>query len=214
MPLGKADPFDHPEFLFELKYDGFRSIAVIEYGRCTLYSRNGHPFSSFSGLARQIGEMFSDRTLVVDGEIVCFDNKGCPQFNQLLFRRGEPCLVAFDLLRLDRIDLRPERLIDRKMELRRVVGAGTSPILYADHVDGSGIALFKKACELDLEGIVAKHKHSPYAPERDKTWLKIRNRSYSQWAGRDELFERERHQEPVAGWHSCALASEVEATST
>jgi hypothetical protein len=69
-----------------------------------------------------------------------------------------------------------------------------------------GIALFEKACELDLEGIVAKHQHAPYDPEKS-TWFKIRNPNYSQMVGREELFERERHREPVPGWHTCALAS-------
>jgi hypothetical protein len=56
MPLGrKLLPFDGPAYLFELKYDGFRAIAVVEYGRCTLYSRNGHSFASFRDLATRIG---------------------------------------------------------------------------------------------------------------------------------------------------------------
>jgi hypothetical protein len=58
MPLGRrAEPFDHPDWLFELKYDGFRSLAVIEYGRCNLYSRNGHEFNSFADLALRIGNV-------------------------------------------------------------------------------------------------------------------------------------------------------------
>ena len=101
--------------------------------------------------------------------------------------------------------MRPEQLLDRKHELQRITG-GNSPLVYADHIEASGIALFEKCCDLDLEGIVAKHKHAPYDPERP-TWVKIRNRYYSQTVGREELFERERHREPVAGWHSCALAA-------
>ena len=65
---------------------------------------------------------------------------------------------------------------------------------------------FGKACELDLEGIVAKHQYAPYDPERP-TWFKIRNQSYSQMVGREELFEQDRHKEPVPGWHTCALAA-------
>jgi hypothetical protein len=69
------------------------------------------------------------------------------------------------------------------------------------------VPLFERVCELDLEGIVAKHKYGPYVVEREQsTWFKIRNRSYSQMVGREELFERERHSEPVPGWHSCDLA--------
>ena len=65
-------------------------------------------------------------------------------------------------------------------------------IIYADHIEGSEVALFEKCCELDLEGIVAKYKHAPYDPEKS-TWFKIWNRKYSQMVGREELFERERH---------------------
>jgi len=59
---------------------------------------------------------------------------------------------------------------------------------------------FEKACELDLEGIVAKHQHAPYDTEKS-TWFKIRNPTYSQMVGREELFERERHREPVPVAH-------------
>jgi bifunctional non-homologous end joining protein LigD len=150
--------------------------------------------------------MLMPRTAVLDGEIVCLDKHGHCQFNDLLFRRREPCFIAFDLLQINGKDLRRERLLDCKQELRRIVGGVMPPLMYADHIYEYGTALFGKACELDLEGIVAKHQHAPYDPERP-TWFKIRNRSYSQMVGREELFERERHREPVPGWHSCALAS-------
>src|SRR6266487_4856922 len=66
---------------------------------------------------------------------------------------------------------------------------------------------YQRVCELDLEGIVAKQKSAPYVTKREQsTWYKILNRGYSQKDGREELFERERHSEPVAGWHVCALA--------
>jgi bifunctional non-homologous end joining protein LigD len=205
MPLGrKAEPFDHSEWIYELKYDGFRALAVVEYGTCTLFSRNGHPFASFSELASRIGYGLMPRSVVMDGEIVCLDDEGRCQFNDLLFRRGETRFVAFDLLQVNGKDLRAERLIDRKHELRRVT-PGVSSIIYAEHIERSGIALFDKACELDLEGIVAKDGRAPY-DRRQTTWFKIRNREYSQMVGREEVFERERHQEPVAGWHSCSLA--------
>jgi len=89
--------------------------------------------------------------------------------------------------------------------LHMVFGRGRVSI-YADHIEAAGTALFDKCCELDLEGIIAKDKHAPYNPERP-TWFKIRNRKYSQMVGREELFESERHREPVPGWHSCALAA-------
>src|SRR5581483_9973566 len=132
------------------------------------------------------------------------DRKGRPQFNELLFRRGTPTFVAFDLLFDGDRDLRHERLTDRKLELRRILGSTESSLMYADHVEQFGSALFQKACQLDLEGVVAKQKSAPYIASAERTtWFKIRNRRYSQWVGRHELFERERHREPVAGWHSC-----------
>jgi len=206
MPLSRrALPFDHPEYLFELKYDGFRSLVVIQNGRTHLISRNGHPFNSFTDLRKQISFPFAGKT-VLDGEIVCLDRRGKPQFRDLLFHRGEPCFFAFDLLMSDGKDLRTERLTDRKHELRRLMSkVPESRMRYADHIEQHGTALFQRVCEMDLEGIVAKHSLAPYTTERT-TWFKIKNRSYSQMQGREELFERERHREPVAGWHSCELA--------
>jgi bifunctional non-homologous end joining protein LigD len=203
MPLLKrAAPFDHSDWLFELKYDGFRALAVIEHGRVQLLSRNGHPFASFSALAESISDSLPNVRAVIDGEICSLNRRGRPQFKNLLFRRGNPpCFFAFDLLTCDGKDLRTERLTDRKQELRRLVAktAPPFPLRYTDHVDGSGTALFERVCELDLEGIVAKQKSAPYVTEREQsTWFKILNREYSQKDGREDLFERERHKEPVA----------------
>jgi bifunctional non-homologous end joining protein LigD len=123
MPLLKRPlPFDDPEWLFELKYDGFRALALIEHGHAQLLSRNGHTFASFADLAKNIATSIpSTRMTVLDGEIVCVDRKGKPQFRDLLFHRGDPCFFAFDLLTLDGKDCRMERLIDRKQELRRLL---------------------------------------------------------------------------------------------
>ena len=105
-------------------------------------------------------------------------------------------------------DLRSEKLTDRKHELRRLLTkASASRILYADHIERHGMALFQRICEMDLEGIVAKHSFGVYVTEQERTiWFKIRNRTYSQMAGREELFERERHKDPAPGWHCCELA--------
>jgi bifunctional non-homologous end joining protein LigD len=146
---------------------------------------------------------------VLDGEIVCVDDTGRPQFADLLFRRGDPCFFSFDLLMRDGHDWRSAALMDRKQELRRLLAGASAdaPLKYADHVEGAGIALFERVRELDIEGIVAKHKYAPYGTSReDSMWYKIRNRDYSQMQGREQLFERDRHREPVAGWHSCELA--------
>jgi len=110
MPLSRRPaPFDHPEWIFELKYDGFRCLAVIQNGRAQLISRNGNAFNSFEDLRKGMILPFAGKT-VLDGEIVCLDKRGRPQFRDLLFHRGEPCLFAFDLLMSDGKDLRTEKL--------------------------------------------------------------------------------------------------------
>jgi len=80
---------------------------------------------------------------VLDGEIVCLDKRGKPQFRDLLFHRGEPCFFAFDLLMSDGKDLRTEKLTDRKQELRRLMSkVPESRMRYADHIENYGTALF------------------------------------------------------------------------
>src|SRR2546421_2138434 len=162
MPLLKrATAFDDPDWIYELKMDGFRALAIVEHSRAQLISRNGHPFSSFAELGKHIAASVPNTKLtVLDGEIVCLDRKGKPQFRNLLFRRGNPpCFFAFDLLTYGK-DLRTERLLDRKQELRRLLAkiSPPFPVRYTDHIEGSGTALFQRVCKLDLEGIVAKHK--------------------------------------------------------
>jgi ATP-dependent DNA ligase len=80
MPLNRSrEPFSSPDWIF--KYDGFRALAEIEYGRCRLVSRNGNPFASFTDLAKNIAACIRDTKLtLLDGEIVCLDRKGRPQF--------------------------------------------------------------------------------------------------------------------------------------
>jgi len=160
-------------------------------------------------LAESISDSLPNVRAIIDGEICSLDRRGRPQFRNLLFRRGNPpCFFAFDLLIYGK-DLRTERLLDRKQELRRLLAkiSPPFPVRYTDHIEGSGTALFQRVCELDLEGIVAKQKFGPYVTEREQsTWFKILNREYSQKNGREKLFERERHSEPVAGWHVCVLA--------
>jgi len=108
MPLqSRPLPFDDPSWVFELKYDGFRALAVIEHGRTELISCNGNPFGSFADLVKNMAAGIPRTTLtVLDGEIVCLDTKGRPQLWDLLFHRGDPCFFAFDLLFCDRKDWR------------------------------------------------------------------------------------------------------------
>jgi bifunctional non-homologous end joining protein LigD len=201
-------PFSHPDWLFEIKWDGFRALARIDHGRCRLISRNGNEFQSFKPLSTGLGECLQAQSAILDGKIVCLGGNGKPQFADLLFRRGEPRFIAFDLLWCDGQDLRYSPLIERKQKLRAILPRENERIMYCDHVESEGEELFRLACKHDLEGIVAKRKFDPYLPEHTK-WLKIRNTSYSQWEGREELFERERDSDPdVSLWDGCVLARE------
>src|SRR2546428_812677 len=94
MPLLKrAGPFDDHEWIFELKYDGFRALAVIENGHAQLISRNGHPFASFSALAESISDSLPTARAVIDGEICSFNRRGRPQFKNLGVPPWGPALL-------------------------------------------------------------------------------------------------------------------------
>lgn len=222
LPLSRARaPFSHVDWLFEIKWDGFRSLLYSETDGVRLVSRNGNTFKTFSGLVDGLARDLRGRRCVLDGEIVCLDSEGKPQFRDLLFRRAEPRFYAFDILWDEHAfsddeeerrrfrngeDLRYLPLIDRKRRLHAVVPKQSERLLYCDHINADGKGLFRLACEYDLEGIVAKRKADPYLPEH-ASWLKVRNREYSQWIGREGLFERERGTEPdFAIWSQCVLA--------
>jgi|SRR5215469_2757742 len=152
-----------------------------------------------------IADQLNGHAAVLDSEIVSLDNEGKSQFYELLFHRGEARVCAFDLLWCNGEDLRNTSLMERKRRLRLLIQE-SDRLFYCDHVERHGKSLFQLACEHDLEGIVAKHKSDPYTPSTK--WLKIRNQQYSQWAGRDELFERERETDPDTLWDACAMVCE------
>ena len=89
--------------------------------------------------------------------------------------------------------------------IERFSQAAGQRLLYCDHIESAGQELFDLVCKRDLEGMVAKRKYDPYLLDGSAAWLKIRNREYSQWAGREELFERERSVYPEEMWNNCAL---------
>jgi bifunctional non-homologous end joining protein LigD len=99
------EPFSHPEWLFEVKWDGFRALAYVNDGECRSISRNGNQFKLFPALAESLPAELRARSAVLDGEIVSLDRHGKTQFKDLLSRRGEPRFYAFDLLWCDGEDL-------------------------------------------------------------------------------------------------------------
>jgi bifunctional non-homologous end joining protein LigD len=191
----RPQPFDHPDWIFEIKYDGFRALAYIENGESDLVSRKSHTYKSFRELREELTTCINVENAIIDGEIVCLGEDGRPQFYELLYRRREPFFCAFDLLWLNGEDLRALPLYERKKRLRKLIPRSKkSRLLFSDHIEQNGRDVFQAACGMDLEGIVAKLKHAPYmADGRRSTWIKIKNPRYTQAEGRHELFEEMRN---------------------
>lgn len=190
MPLERLpDPFSHPDWLFEIKHDGFRALAYIRDGQVELVSRRSHTYKGFPSLGNAISEELKARDAILDGEIVSLDHNGIAQFKNLMYRRQEPRFYAFDLLWLNGKDLRERPLIERKKTLRGLIEPPGLSLLYVDYLEEYGERLFRIACNMDLEGIVAKFKHGKYTAH-ETTWVKIRNPRYTQIVGRDELFKK------------------------
>jgi bifunctional non-homologous end joining protein LigD len=201
MPLfRRPDAFSHPDWIFEIKHDGFRGLAYVEGEHARLLSRRGNQYKSFAELSAWIRRHLKAENAVLDGEIVCLDSEGRSQFNELIYRRGDPYFYAFDLLWLNGRDLRDLPLLKRKEMLREIIPAAPSRMLYSDQLSEQGQQLFDFACQHDLEGIVAKWKHGSYLPNSTATtWIKVKNPNYSQWEGRHEHLEpmRERPSRPA-----------------
>ncbi len=179
-------PFSHPDWLFEIKYDGYRLLAEKTEGTATLWSRNGHDLTAtFPEIARAVLALPYPR-FVLDGETVVHDHQGLPSFARLQKRGrlqraadirhaalGWPAtLYAFDLLSLADYDLRPLALTQRKQLLAQLLpSVGT--IRYCDHIRQQGEAMYRHAQQLGLEGIVAKRADSRYQSGRSDQWRKI-----------------------------------------
>jgi len=187
-------PFNDPDFLFELKHDGFRALAHIWDGRCELVSRKRNTYKSFQAQRDNLAKL-KVKNAVIDGELVCLDSKGRSIFNELLHRQGSPTFYAFDLLYLNDRDLRQLPLIERKGKLRNLIGnSGLADVICGKYVEERGVDLFHEVCKRNLEGVVAKRKNGTYATISG--WLKIKNPNYTQSERRHELFESFKTQTP------------------
>jgi bifunctional non-homologous end joining protein LigD len=180
-------PFDHAEFVFELKMDGWRCLAYVENGVCRLISRKQNQFKSFSPLAASVAKL-KVQNAIIDGEVVCLDPKGRSVFLDMRRRKANAILYCFDLLWLNNEDLRNLPLVERKVRLRQLIRTSRNRnLLYASHMERHGIRLFQAICEQDCEGIVGKYKRGTYTAA-PTSWVKILNPNYSQMRGRDEMF--------------------------
>jgi bifunctional non-homologous end joining protein LigD len=181
------DPFDDPNWLFEIKWDGYRVISFIENGKVRMVSRNQNDLGPRYPELRELPKLVLAKSAILDGEVVVLDETGRPSFSLMQQRTGirahgrqaaaRPDLpilyYVFDLIYLDGYDLRRVGLDDRKRVLRQILPSGEL-VRYSDHHAGQGVALFQVAKQKGLEGIVAKKCNSCYEERRSREWLKIK----------------------------------------
>ena len=177
--------FTDPDWLFEIKWDGYRIEAVVRDGAVRLWTRNGNDGETYFGDFLSPPSWIDAETAIVDGEVVAIGPDGLPDFSLLQQRGGRrtrggtdaPLVYqAFDLLYLDGRSLLEVPLEDRKRLLRTVLRE-QDRVRFASHVVAEGQAFYDAAAAKDLEGIIAKHRHSRYeAGRRSSAWLKIKVR--------------------------------------
>ena len=163
MPLVRIpEPFDHNEWIYELKLDGFRALAYIDGHHCRLVSRNRHTFKHWPYLNVELAHAIRCDSAVLDGEIVSLDDNGRPNFHRLLFRREWPHFCAFDVLMLNGRDVRLLPLVEPKARLKAIMPRVQSRVRYVDYIARRGSDFYQLVCDHDLEGVVAKWKHGTY----------------------------------------------------
>lgn len=170
--------FNDPGWIYELKWDGYRALAHIEDHKVVLYSRNGLGFNAkFSRIVKDLEHIA--HSVILDGEIVILNEYGLPQFGKLQNYSGGSREVlryyVFDMLYLNGHSMTELTLVERKSLIPEVL-ENLRMTLYCDHLEALGTALYQKALEAGMEGIVAKKSNSPYIPgDRTENWLKIKS---------------------------------------
>ena len=193
----RPEPFSRKNWLFELKYDGYRVVAGREETASAtkpevrLFYRSGREATAvFPDVAKYLSRL--PYSLVLDGEVVVLDETGKPSFQllqkrALLTRRRDiqrstvpypATYFAFDLLGFEGHDLRGLPLIERKRLLRAALPP-SGPIRYADHIEERGEAMYEQVRQMGLEGVVGKDAASPYRGGRSPKWIKGPRRA--QW---------------------------------
>lgn len=170
IPTGK-------DWIFEIKYDGYRIVSYVENGKVKMFSRNNVDYTKkFKSLTQSLKKIDQD-SFVVDGEVVSFDENGRPDFSLLQesIKKESKNLFycVFDLLALNGEDLRNLPLIERKAKLERLLFKAEDNLIFSTHVE-NGKETFTFAKKNNLEGIVAKKKDSIYTCKRTEDWLKIK----------------------------------------
>jgi bifunctional non-homologous end joining protein LigD len=164
-------------WIHEIKHDGFRLMARRDVVGVRLLTRNGHDWSTRFPLIVAAVNHLRVKSCLIDGEAVCCDDGGLPDFQKLRQRREDRhiFLNAFDLIELNGKDLRREPLEHRKRELARLLRNNKPGLQLNEHIAEPGDIVFRHACALGFEGIVSKRLGSRYRSGRSRDWLKSKN---------------------------------------
>ncbi|MDQ0640045.1 DNA ligase D-like protein (predicted ligase)/DNA ligase D-like protein (predicted 3'-phosphoesterase)/DNA ligase D-like protein (predicted polymerase) [Pedobacter sp. W3I1] len=170
-------PVENEEYLYEIKWDGYRIISKVENGKIRMNSRSGLDYTKKYPLIAEALENLGHE-LMIDGEIVVLNEEGKPDFDALQLYNGKRSPIrycVFDLLFLDGNNLMELPLFQRK-ELLETLVKNDETFLFSESFE-DGKELYENALQDNLEGIVAKKKHSPYVPgDRSYNWLKVPTR--------------------------------------
>jgi bifunctional non-homologous end joining protein LigD len=180
LPTFARTPPDGPHWAYELKHDGFRFISRRDGDRVRVFSRHGKDWSDkVPAIVEAMLALPAPATL--DGEGVVVDDRGVTDFERLrsaLAGRGgsrSVFLFAFDLLELDGENMRREPWEIRRATLVRLLRKGGPGIRLSEHLNGDSETIFRHACALGLEGIIAKRRDRPYRSGRSPDWIKVKN---------------------------------------
>jgi bifunctional non-homologous end joining protein LigD len=179
IPTRSMKPPAGPDWVHEIKHDGYRLQVRREGDSVRLFTRRGYDWSGRYPAIAVTATLLRARSFTLDGEAVVCGPDGVAIFDAL-HRRGivtEAMLYAFDLLELDGQDLRGMPLADRKTRLARLLGGRRLGIVLSDHTDEDGATIFRQACRTGLEGIVSKRLTAPYRSGPSKDWIKVKNPS-------------------------------------
>jgi bifunctional non-homologous end joining protein LigD len=178
LPSPADKPPSGANWIHEIKHDGFRLMARRDPIGIRLITRNGHDWASRYPLVAEAVNHLNVRSCLIDGEVVCCDERGLATFQLLRHRRNEPhaFLYAFDLLELNGTDLRREPLEVRKATLASILRKARHGVRLNEHLEHpDGLTVFQHACKMGLEGIVSKRLGSRYRSGRSPDWLKFKN---------------------------------------
>jgi bifunctional non-homologous end joining protein LigD len=180
LPTPRIAPFSAPDWIFEVKWDGYRALCLIENKSVRFMSRNKKELTARFPELSSIHQAIKAKSAILDGEIVGLDAKGRPCFEDLQNRKK--CHIvyfAFDLLTVNHNDLRGEPLMKRKDALKTIITPAPH-LRVTEYVVAEGEQLFSAISKLGLEGMVAKKADSLYTGGKTKDWLKIKTRAGKQ----------------------------------